>query len=95
MSKTILVRYGFLVQVAKAWLGAKSETGTLLMGEDGPVTRREVMLVNLIILLVIVGVCAADGALWLTAVCVVCAGVLVRLLKKVSTKNINKEDNGK
>lgn len=64
------------------WLEAKSKTGSFLMGEDGPVSRKEVLLVNIIALLIVVGACAADGALWLTALCMVCVGVLVRQLNK-------------
>ena len=59
------------------------------MGEDGPVSRKEVLMVNAIILLLIIIACVADGALWLTALCVVCAGVLVKQLNKENEKSIH------
>ena len=87
MDKTILGRYAQRAQAVKAWLDAESATGSLLMGELRPVSRKEVLLVNIIMILLVVGACAADGALWLTALCVVCAGVLVKQLNKENEKS--------
>lgn len=64
----------------KTWLDAKSETGTFLMGKDGPVTRREVLLVNGITIFIAGGALAADTSIVVSAVCIACAGVLVKWL---------------
>ena len=55
-------RYAQRVSAVKAWLDAKSETGTQIMGEDGPVTRREVVLVNIIMVFMFTGILAADNS---------------------------------
>ena len=87
MEKSIFGRYAQRAQAVKAWLDAKSETGNFLMGKDGSVTRKEVLMVNAIILLLIIIACVADGALWLTALCMICCGVLVKRLNKEDEKN--------
>lgn len=95
MKKTTDIRTAQQASSFGEWLEAKSETGSFLMGEDGPVSRKEVLLVNIIIFLLVIGACAADGALWLTALCVVCAGVLVRQLNKESENNSKQRNYGK
>lgn len=87
MNKTILGRYAQRAQAVKEWLDAKSMTGNLLMGKDGSVTRKEVLMVNGVIFFLIIGACAADGALWFTALCMICGGVLVHRLNKEDEKN--------
>ena len=89
MEKTNDNRTAQRVSTFRDWMEAKSDIGSFLMGEDGPVSRKEVLLVNIIIILLVIGAFAADGALWLTALCVVCAVVFVRQL------NREKEDNSK
>ena len=89
MKRTTDIRTAQWASAFSKWLEAKSETRSFLMGEDGPVSRKEVLLVNIIIILLVIGAFAADGALWLTALCVVCAVVFVRQL------NREKEDNSK
>ena len=72
--------------VIKAWLDAKSELGTLLMGEDGPVSRRDVLLVNAIFLFIMAGVLCADSSLLLASVFIAIAGVLVWRLNTLNKK---------
>lgn len=79
----------------KEWMEAKSDTGSFLMGEDGPVSRKEVILVNIIMILLVVGACAADGAIVLTITCVICAGVLVGRLNNLNKDIKNLENYGK
>lgn len=87
MKKTSDIRTAQRASSFGEWLEAKSETGSFLMGEDGPVSRKEVLMVNAIILLLIIIACVADGALWLTALCMICCGVLVKRLNKEDEKN--------
>lgn len=89
MKKTSDIRTAQRASSFGEWLEAKSETGSFLMGEDGPVSRKEVLMVNIVIFLLVVGACAADGALWLTVLCVLCAVVLVSLLNEGNEKNTN------
>ena len=72
----------------KSWLDAESEIGSSIMGEDGPVTRREVMLVCFITLFLAISVCTAnEWGIWISLPCVVAAIVLVRKLNKINDKN--------
>ena len=89
MKKTSDIRTAQRASSFGEWLEAKSETGSFLMGEDGPVSRKEVLMVNAIILLLIIIACVADGALWLTALCVCCAGVLVGMMNRINEENTN------
>lgn len=89
MNNTFLIRCARRAQAANTWLDAKSEIGSFLTGEDGPVSRKEVLMVNIIAILLAVGVLSADGALWLTALCASCAGVLIGMLNKGNEKNTN------
>lgn len=84
MSKPISDRYARRAQAVKTWLDAKSATGSFLMGDDGPVTRREVLILNVLFILILVGAGAADEALWLTGICAILALVLVRKLPRVT-----------
>lgn len=70
----------------KEWMEAKSETGSFIMGEDGPVTRREVLLVNAITLFLMAGCLTADSSPVVSAVCVIIFGLLVWRLNIVSEK---------
>ena len=79
-------RYAQRVSAVKAWLDTKSETGTQVMGEDGPVTRREVVLVNIILVFMLAGAIAADSSLLLAAVFIGIAGLFVWRLNTVNKK---------
>ena len=48
---------------------------------------KEVLMANGVIFFLIIGACAADGALWFTALCMICGGVLVHRLNKEDEKN--------
>ena len=95
MKKTTDIRTAQRASSFGEWLEAKSETGSFLMGEDGPVSRKEVILVNIIMILLVVGACAADGVIVLTITCVICAGVLVRRLNNLNKDIKNLENYGK
>ena len=71
------------------WLSSKSDTGSFLMDDDGLVSRKEFLLANIIIILLVVGSCAADGALWLTCLCAIFIGAATRELVKVDEENNN------
>lgn len=86
MNNYLFNRFAQRASAVKAWLDAKSETGTLLMGEDGPVSRREVLLVNAIFLFILAGALCADSSLALTAVFIAIAGVLVWRLNTINKK---------
>lgn len=79
-------RYAQRVSAVKAWLDAKSEFGTQVMGEDGPVTRREVVLVNIIMVFMLAGALVADSSLLLAALFIGIAGLLVWRLNTVNKK---------
>lgn len=86
MRKKIKIRMARRALSIKAWLDAKSVTGSFIMGEDGPVTRREVLLVNAITLFLMAGCLTADSSLAVSAVCVIIFGLLVWRLNIVSEK---------
>ncbi len=92
MSKKSKIRLARRALTIKAWLDAKSNTGSLLMGNDGPITRREVLLVNALVLFLTIGCLAADSSLAVTFVCVLIFGALVWRLNIVSEKQ---KHNGK
>ena len=77
------------MSVFTEWLSSKSETGSFLMDDDGLVSRKEFLLANIIIILLVVGSCAADGALWLTYLCAIFIGAATRELVKVNEENNN------
>jgi hypothetical protein len=79
----------------KSWLNAESKTGTALMGDDGPVTRKEVFLLNLIVILLTVGAIVADVSIVLTIACLICAAVLVKRLNNLNKEIKNLENHGK
>lgn len=74
----------------KSWLNAESKTGTALMGDDGPVTRIEVILANAILLLVAIGACSADWSMFLSAACAVAVIMLIYLKKRAEKKDYDK-----
>lgn len=84
-----------IIRRIKLWLNNESETGTALMGDDGPVTRKELLLVNLIVILLAVGALAADVTIVLTIACVVCAAMLVKRLNNLKKEIKNHENHGK
>lgn len=86
MRKKIKIRMARRALSIKAWLDAKSVTGSFIMGENGPVTRREVLLVNAITLFLMAGCLSADSSLLVAAVCVIIFGLLVWRLNIVSEK---------
>lgn len=86
MNKNLFNRFAQRASAVKAWLDAKSETGTLVMGEDGPVSRREVLLVNAILLFILTGALCADSSLVLALVFISIAGVLVWRLNTLNKK---------
>ena len=77
------------MSVFTEWLSSKSETGSFLMDDDGVVSRKQFLLANIIIILLVVGSCAADGALWLTYLCAIFIGAATRELVKVGEENNN------
>ena len=86
MNNNLSNRLARRVSTIKAWLDAKSKTGTCIMGEDGPVSRREVLLVNSILVFITTGALCADSSLVLTSVFVAIAGVLVWRLNALNKK---------
>ena len=86
MKNYLLNRYAQRVSVINAWLDAKSETGTIIMGEDGPVTRRQVILVNIIMVFTLIGMLTVDSSLLLAAICIAIAGLFVWRLNTVNKK---------
>lgn len=74
----------------KSWLNAESKTGTSLMGDDGPVTRIEVILANAILLLLAIGACSAGWSVCMSAACALIAGILLIYLNKTNRKDYGK-----
>ena len=77
--------------VVNAWLDAKSKTGTKLMGEDGPVTRREVIVLNIAMMFLVAGAIVDNGSLLLAAIFIAIAGLFVWRLNTIN----NKKEHGK
>lgn len=63
-----------------SWLDEQSDFYTMIMEE--PVKRRTALLVNLIAVCLLVAAIAAEGALIVSCVAVLCAGYLVKRLNR-------------
>lgn len=94
MKKTSDIRTAQRASGIKAWLEAESKISALLMAEDGPVTRKEVILTAVIIILVAVGL-TIDNSLFLTLLCFALAGVLIGHLREESETNSKEKNYGK
>ena len=92
MNKEIKNRMAQRVSAIKTWLDAESKTGNIIMGEDGPITHREVLLINAITLFLIAGCMLADASLLASAICIAIMGLLVWRLNLIDNK---RQENGK
>lgn len=65
------------------WLDTESKTGNFLMSDDGPVTRREVLLMQAIVLFVLAGASAIDDSIWISAMFLIASAWAVRRLHRI------------
>lgn len=65
------------------WLDTESKTGNFLMGDDGPVTRREVLLVHTIVLSILAGAFSTDASALISALYFIAAVLAVRRLNRI------------